>query len=430
MRGAPLVGIGMVLLGACEGTTPAGSSGGVEILDSAGVEMVRDARSERVLSLEERLRVGVVEGDPDLQFDQVRGLAVEADGGFWVVDSHASIRRFDARGSFRGRAGGQGEGPGESEGYFTAVATDGGIVVSGQPGRLQRFRRDGAFLQSRAQRTEEGGFLTLLGRTGGRLVFTLMHLPATTDESHTLATGGSTLVRTTTEVLTAPDSLTPLTSVGTFAGRLLTQRGGAGSSLLGDPAFATGGGGRIHVSDTLAYRIETYDLEGGLRRVVERPLPPSAVPDGFGDRVREGVERTFRDGIPGIIGPGLSPQRQDQVERITASAVPPRLPPHLPFVDRIFATSEGVLWVERADRHPRPAMRAVAHAFGFVRWAWHPAWRAPQVFDLFDADGRYRGTVELPFDYVPLAVAGDRVYGSLTDELGVERIIGFEVDEP
>lgn len=28
------------------------------------------------------------------------------------------------------------------------------------------------------------------------------------------------------------------------------------------------------------------------------------------------------------------------------------------------------------------------------------------------------------------AVAGDRVYGSLTDELGVERIVGFEVDEP
>jgi hypothetical protein len=76
----------------------------------------------------------------------------------------------------------------------------------------------------------------------------------------------------------------------------------------------------------------------------------------------------------------------------------------------------------------------VAHGFGFVRYAWHPAWRAPQVFDLFDPDGAYRGTVELPFDMEPkqtngtLAEGGPslRLYAVHTDELGVERVVVLE----
>ena len=59
-------------------------------------------------------------------------------------------------------------------------------------------------------------------------------------------------------------------------------------------------------------------------------------------------------------------------------------------------------------------------------------WRlvfAPRVLDVFTADGKYRGTVELDGLYQPMAVTPDRVYGVLYDELGVEFLVAYSVDE-
>jgi len=72
-------------------------------------------------------------------------------------------------------------------------------------------------------------------------------------------------------------------------------------------------------------------------------------------------------------------------------------------------------------------MRAVAHLYGYIRHAWLPGWAAPRVFDVFDADGRYHATIELPADFEPMAVTGTRVYGIHYDELDVERVVVYEV---
>ena len=85
-------------------------------------------------------------------------------------------------------------------------------------------------------------------------------------------------------------------------------------------------------------------------------------------------------------------------------------------------------WKERIG-HPRPAMATVAHVFGWLRHDWPPEWVAPRVLDVFTADGKYRGTVELDGLYQPMAVTPDRVYGVLYDELGVEFIVAYSVDE-
>lgn len=417
----------LVAAPACQDAGPGGGAGTLQVLDSAGVEIVRDARPERPLGVTEVLRVGVVEGDPAYQFDRIRTVAVEPGGAFWVVDGHPALRRYDADGRLVAEAGGKGEGPGEAEIYLAALATSDGVVAFGMPQSFQWFGSDGTFRDSRRAVAEDGGTLLLLGRAGDQLVFRRMRAPPGSG-GHSIETGGAPYARASTEVYTASGLLEDLRTVATVPGDLLTDRGAAGPFVLGRTSLAVDDGGRIYVSDTLAYRVEIHDLEGRLVQVIERPVSPVPIAEGFAEQVREGVEAAFREGIPGIIEPGLDPQRREQVERISTAAVPPRLPPHFPFIDRILVSPQGTLWVERADRHPRPALRAVAHAFGYIHWAWHPSWRAPQVFDVFDPDDGYVGTVELPFGFTPMAASGDRIYGTLTDELGVERVVAFQLE--
>jgi hypothetical protein len=426
-RAAFTLAVLLLVASACQDAGPAGGDGDLQVQDSAGVEIVRDARTERPLGITEVLRVGVVEGDPAYQFDRIRTVTVEPGGAFWVVDGHPALRRYDAEGRHVAEAGGQGEGPGEAETYLAAVAISDGVVAFGIPQWFQWFGPDGTFRDSRRAATEDGGMLQLLGRAGERLVFHRTRVPPGSS-GHNMETGGAPHVRTTTELYTAPGMLENLRTVASFPGRLLTGQGAAGPFVLGRTSLAVDDAGRIYVSDTLAYRVQVHDLEGHLIRVIERPLPPVPIAEGFADQVRQGVEAAFREGIPGIIEPGLDAQRREQVERISMAAVPPRPPPHFPFIDRVMVSPEGTLWVERADRHPRPALRAVAHAFGYVHYAWHPSWRSPQVFDVFDREGRYSGTVELAFGFTPMEASGNRIYGTLTDELGVEQVVAFQIE--
>jgi len=72
-------------------------------------------------------------------------------------------------------------------------------------------------------------------------------------------------------------------------------------------------------------------------------------------------------------------------------------------------------------------MRAVASVVGTIRSVWPDEWRAPLHFDLFDPDGTYRGSVELPTEFVPMAVTKDQVIGSEYDELDVEYVVTYSI---
>src|SRR5688572_6022739 len=87
----------------------------VVVLDSSGVTLIANQAPERALVATRLMKVGVVDGDPTLRFHQVRGLAVDSIGGFWVTDADEAVRHYDSSGRFLGKAGSKGSGPGESE---------------------------------------------------------------------------------------------------------------------------------------------------------------------------------------------------------------------------------------------------------------------------------------------------------------------------
>lgn len=157
-RGVGTLLLCLVVASGCGDDADAPRGATVEVQDSSGVELVSDAQGERLLGLEEVLRVGVLEGDSALQFDRIRSVALDESEGVWVVDSHESVRHYSGSGRFLGSVGSEGSGPGEAQGYGGVWTGDNSVVVSGYPGVLQRFRSDGTLTESTtSSKMGEGG---------------------------------------------------------------------------------------------------------------------------------------------------------------------------------------------------------------------------------------------------------------------------------
>src|SRR5687768_1661163 len=108
---------------ACAGTDQALDAGLAAVVrDSAGVQLVhnRDATVDTTAAqLVEISRLGVVDGDENLQFDRIGGIATDDLGRLFVIDQGTrAVRVFDSNGRFVRRFGGAGRGPGE----FTHVS--------------------------------------------------------------------------------------------------------------------------------------------------------------------------------------------------------------------------------------------------------------------------------------------------------------------
>ena len=48
---------------------------------------------------------------------------------------------------------------------------------------------------------------------------------------------------------------------------------------------------------------------------------------------------------------------------------------------------------------------------------------------LFNPDGTYRGSIQLPAEFLPMAVTRDMIIGSEYDELRVEYVVAYAITE-
>jgi hypothetical protein len=384
------------------------------VSDSAGVEVIRYPGGDLPLEMRRVLRLGVVDGDPLYQFHRIRTLSITEDGELWLVDGHPSVRGYDRRGVHLGSVGGAGSGPGEAQEYGSAWAGGAQVLAVGNPGGFQLFDREGSLRWTGANRLPDGGLVTPLGRTADRWVLRVDRTPAT----------GDRLFRMSSE-LHVLDSLGALVEpVLTFPGELRTSQGGRGPYLRGNPHIALDPRGRLVVSDSAEYRLEFFDLNGTLIRIVERAVSPRPVDTAMLTHVREGTERAVLRGPFGDRDASrpLSPDERSNVEDLWDDAASQAAVPHVPVVGALLIGHGGTMWVRRADLDPRPGLRAVAHAFGYVRWGWHAEWVHDQFFDVYSGTHDFLGTVRVPADFWPMAVYRDLVYGVAYDPLGVEFV--------
>lgn len=160
-----------VVSGACE----APSSGGTPVVrseDSLGiavqiVDWAATLESTDTVSLTQPIvRVGVIEGDVDYEFDRVAAIVPLGERGFAVADGgRRDIRVFGWDGELLSSFGQQGDGPGEFQ-FLTAFAYRGDSIAAydRRNGRVTLFSVDDGGFRSLTLHTEGGrGAPTMLG---------------------------------------------------------------------------------------------------------------------------------------------------------------------------------------------------------------------------------------------------------------------------
>ena len=404
------------VMAACDRHADSQAPGSSSVQDSSGVSIISNEGPDRTLEPEEVLRIGSIHGDPDVQFDGIAALEVDAAGGVWVCDSHQSIRYYDSTGVLERKLGGRGEGPGEAPSYWGGLWLGESSILTLSVGQnLQVFGFDGEALGARSYRYRPLQQLIPMGPASGEWVFRLRILP----DRETLPAPETWVVGR------GPGTRSEFDSLFVLQGAPLTGKAGGfwmnGSFFDGTPSIGADGTGRVFYSDPFQYRIEVYSSTGQLERIVQRRVQPTPYTEDLEEGIEGGIRRSYE-----ILALG-TPNRETAIQSRVKQALPVTEPPHLPILDLVLVSRDGHIWAQRVDTHPQPAMRAVAAAWGMVRGYWLDEWKAPRRFDLFSPTGEYRGTTELPSNFHPMAVTDDRAYGFLTDSLDVQYVTAFSV---
>ncbi len=416
----------LVLLG-CTETSGTNSEHSTTVTDSAGVQIVENTGPDIELTGTEVLRIGVLQGEAEYQFNQIGSVAIADDGGLWVAQGSVPVRRYDTAGQFVSELSGIGEGPGEFESIRTVIPTTEGILVQGFPWRADLFTPEGELLDSRMMRDEVGNFATPMGRTGGVWVFEWRESGAFVVPEEITGLFRETKMLSATGSLGG--GLSPIITVETnmaFPRMFKGFRSAARSSyFFGWPEVVVSAAGGVYHSDPLEHAVYNYDPSGQIVSIIRREVTPTPLTDeilaGVPDAVRQ--EEAFRSGGR----ERTESYMRTRIDEVVEAQVPDGLPENLPVIDGLLATGDGGLWVRRGDRAQYPARRAYWAHTGMIRSFWSPEAMGPNRFDIFDQEGTYRGSVTLPDRFFPYVVTEDRIYGVLRDELDVEYVVGYEV---
>jgi len=398
-------------LAACGGDADSGSGAefaGV-IRDSAGVQIVDNTQDglwsdDAGWSTEELLTIGEAAGDPDYQFGQIAAVDVLTDGRVAVLDQQAQrVQVYGADGVYRESFGGPGNGPGElSPQAITLFAGRGDTIVVPDMGnqRITLIPPEG-----------EGTSFPLNMEQGIPMGFDMA-------ESGTLVSQRRVMNFTDPAASTDNDIVLAQSYDGTILDTLLTpRRGGSFEMTSGGPRFtlfapepqwATLGRERIAYASNDAYRISVYGPDGALERVVTFPNQPRPVTEDDRRVILDLVRSSMEDN-------GVPAQAIDQMVSSMAFA------DNWPAFARLRGGPHGTLWVQR--------LRDLSSMSDDEIENWNPQLdQGGPHWDVFEADGRYGGTVELPSRFTPFAFTVDRIYGVFRDEFDVQYVRVYELE--
>jgi hypothetical protein len=383
-----------LLLYACGGGAPQPA---VTVRDSAGVRIVESrAPTWRAgegwrLARAPALTIGVAQGDPNYELEQVTGVVRLGDGRIVVADGGSGeLRFYDKRGRFLLAAGREGEGPGEFRRIrLLELSRDSLWVYDQQLLRASVFNTAGHFVRS----VPLNNFSGFVGQfADGSFLVARLHMPenSTKQGVHTwLATyyrlSPSGQVVDSLGVFPQDQEYLTLSPDGGFE----TAR-----YLFGRVSAAAVGAARLFFGSAATYRIEVYGQDGRLETVMRQSLRTSPVTPDDVDSVVQVVARRVRE-----------PDRRRRVEVAYRKL---RHAPTKPAYSDFRVDALGDLWVGGYE----PLRRAAP------RWA------------VFDPNGRLLGVVAVPSDFAVYQIGADYVLGTRADSLGVERVELYPLLKP
>ena len=407
---APIVPL-VVIVTACGG----GAGGtGFTVRDSAGVELVEmsggSVADVPALALREELRIGTVDGPPELQFFRVSAIANASDGTIYVADGgNHVIRKFTPDGTFLIEFGGEGEGPGKFPRGPWDLSVLGDTVVAVDR-LIHVFSKDGTLIDAVRPRlagrgpdvwqldatkagwfvnTRSGRFMTREGR--GPFSDT-----SYVDQfEHVSGTLGATMFgypRETNYILHGGFYVQPL--------------------LEPTPHHSVNTDGKVYYAAGAKYEIEVWSPVESvehrgmtLTRRITASVPPLPITtdliDLYLDQANESLEN-----VPNV-GEGAIMREIRLKDRLELERSEYR-----PVIGRLFASTTGELLAERLDLDENPFRTD-----------------NPTIWDLIGADGVIEGRVTLSDRFRPMALTSRGLLGVLRDAFDVQYVVRYRIEQ-
>jgi hypothetical protein len=366
--------------------------------DSAGVTIVSNPEvgiwaPGKEWTFTEELRIGQVEGSPDYQFGDIGGVTADSRERIYVLDLLARhVKVFSPEGAFEHIVGGPGRGPGELRGPVSILMGPGDTLLVQDDGalRVNRYAPDGSsaggFLMPLEERRPQAFKATEAGVMAEQFEFP--DLPGQP------------------EVDTSMDGIVRERTDGVVVDTLLTY-----------PSLAARG---VHpyapemawdITEELElvcgvsedYRIEIH-ADGTLERIIAKPFFRQPISDQEKEAVLDRMERAAAEA-------GATPSWLAMMRTST------QVGDFVPAFRRIVAGPEGTTWAQ----HVRPISDLLAEEEPDFNDPGAPEW------DVFDSDGRFLGVVTMPPGFIPMDFRGNKIYGVLADELGVQYVVRLRV---
>jgi hypothetical protein len=375
-------------------------------IDSAGIAIVQNGEygvwgGTPEWSLHEVLRIGN-ELDPDYQFGNIGGIAPLSDGRLVVLDQQAqNLRVYDAAGRFVATFASRGSGPGELDGATTVLSGPADTTYVPGWGGVDIFAPDGESVGSYG-----------LDRLWGRPDFwatmpsgRLFHLKKPSMPGQPRADSLDSIIELGSEGI-AIDTLfrMPPGEGVTFApsGRVLLRM------YAREPIWQPYGDDGFLLGWNDEYTIYHYGTDGSLLRIIRKPLERREVSPTDESVVTEVLSRAWS-------ALGMPPQGVEWYKDGLS------FEPYFPAFSRVLVGPEGTVWVQHllapsqltAEGH-KPTYPYVE--IGSDEWA------------VFDADGRFMGSIDFPRNYEPLLFRESRVYGIWRDELDIQHVVVLSVE--
>ena len=363
--------------------------------------------------LVEELRIGVLDGDPDYVLGRVGQVAIGPNGQIIIADDAApALRVFDANGRFVRVIGRNGEGPGEYR-SMGGVATlrDGRIQLwDNRIQRLTTYSAIGEYLG--AVRVPSGLFsadLFHVDHEGFAYVRTTVGMPLPNEAWQfgwsRVSPDGVVLdtLKVPTSTFAAPSFVlsTPSGYDRPFPRELVSTMSSRGALLVGDNrtyAFEQRRPGAATIRVERAYQPiallaeERTEWEAWARMFEQQAANRPAAPKG-------------------VIGGGPRTVKYD-------------IPRDKPPFSELDSDADGRIWVRRYA--PAVYRKAPERAAGDKRPK--REWREPPTYDVFLSDGKFLGTVVLPWNSRLEEAIGNQVWVTGTGEAGEEFVARYRIE--
>ena len=384
---------------ACADNPSTTLSSSTTVTDSAGIEIVTsdpwNPEAHCTLADNPTLSLGAAEGDgPDILF-RVLHAARLSDGSVAVLDgSSGEIRVFGETGEHLRSMGRRGEGPGEFRGPWLFWVLPGDTLWASDyiPWRFNVFSADGAFSRS----VQPRDFSLWVGVRGG-----VLDDGASINVTQAPPAAGGGVGGTTVNFLviahgpdgTVLDTLATLPG-GRFVSLPDSDWGGFLPPLFDPSSRVAAGSSTVAMTDAREPEVRLLDSEFQLRRIVRWSEPDRDVTDAHVQAFRE-------DYIDQFGGPGSPGWSADNEAYISDRRPVAEL---FPTASDLTIGRDGRVWVKRYER---PGEKA--------------SWMA------FDANGDFSCHFRPAPELTPFEFGADYLLGLQRDELGVERVVMYEL---